>query len=74
MPAVNSGARSNLAVFYSSYVQTYIERDVRRLLGNVDALTFLSFMTSVAARCSQMVNAQSIADDVGERSRKVRLG
>lgn len=72
MPAVNSGARSNLAVFYSSYVQTYIERDVRRLLGNVDALTFLSFMTSVAARCSQMVNAQSIADDVGERSEKVK--
>lgn len=72
MPAVNSGARSNLVVFYSSYVQTYIERDVRRLLGNVDALTFLSFMTSVAARCSQMVNVQSIADDVGERSEKVK--
>ncbi len=72
MPAVNAGARSNLAVFYGSYVQTYIERDVRRLLGNVDVLAFSTFMTSVAARCSQMLNVQSIADDVGERPEKVK--
>ena len=72
MPAVASGERSNVTIYYSSYVQTYIERDVRRLLGSVDALEFLSFMTSVAARCSQMLNVNAIAGDVGQRPEKVK--
>lgn len=72
MPAVVSGERSNLSIFYQSYVQTYIERDVRRLLGNVDALEYMDFMRSVAARCSQMLNVASIASDIGMRAEKVK--
>ena len=34
MPGVLSGKYSNLPVFYENYIRTYIERDVRRLLGN----------------------------------------
>ncbi|MCF0238245.1 MAG: ATP-binding protein, partial [Sphaerochaetaceae bacterium] len=51
--------------FYSSYVQTYLERDIRDLgqVGNLD--TFRKFMTSVAARTAQMLNMASIAKDVG---------
>ena len=71
MPGVLSGKYTNLNVFYSSYIQTYIERDVRQLLGNVDALRFMDFMRAVAARCSQMVNMAAIAEDVGIRSEKV---
>lgn len=72
MPAVVSGERGNLSVFYGSYVQTYIDRDVRRLLGAVDALEFNAFLTSVAARCSQVLNINAIARDVGQRPEKVR--
>lgn len=72
MPAVVSGANTNLNVFYSSYIQTYIERDVRRLLGKVDALQFMDFMRAVAARCSQMLNVASIAEDVGIRPEKAK--
>lgn len=72
MPGVLSGKHTNLNIFYSSYIQTYIERDVRTLLGNVDALQFMDFMRAIAARCSQMVNATAIAEDVGIRSEKAK--
>lgn len=72
MPAVDAGRYSNLDVFYGSYVQTYIERDVRRLLGNVDALQFADFMRAAAARCSQMTNVTAIAEDVGLRPEKAK--
>ena len=72
MPAVASGERSNVSLYYSSYIQTYIERDVRRLLGTVDSLEFLSFMTAAAARCSQLLNINSIANDVGQRPDKIK--
>ena len=50
-------------LFYSSYLSTYIERDVRELSGTIDALKFSRFITAVAARASQMVNYKAIADD-----------
>lgn len=63
MPAMASGANSNSQIFYSSYLSTYIERDVRGLSGSVDSLKFLRFITAVAARCSQMVKISEIARD-----------
>lgn len=72
MPGVASGKYTNLPVYYASYLQTYIERDVRRLLGNVDALQYADFMRAVAARCSQLVNVASIAQDVGIRQDKAK--
>lgn len=72
MPAVVNGSRSNLGLYYSSYIQTYIERDVRRLLGNVDAVEFADFMRAAAARCSQLLNVAAIASDVQMRPDKAR--
>lgn len=72
MPAVANGSRSNLGLFYSSYVQTYIERDVRQLLGDVDDVRFSDFMRSVAARCSQLLNVAAIAEDAQVRSDKAK--
>lgn len=63
MPAIISGAYSNSQIFYSSYVSTYIERDVKGLSEAIDSLKFLRFMTAVAARNSQMVNVSDIAQD-----------
>lgn len=72
MPSIDSGKQANLPVFYSSYIQTYIERDVRRLLGSVDALQYADFMRATAARCSQLLNVASIAQDVGIRQEKAK--
>ncbi len=63
MPAVVSGAVSSGNIFYSSYISTYIERDVKELSESIDSLRFLRFVTAVAARCGQMLNVADIARD-----------
>ena len=63
MPALVTGIYSNASIFYSSYIDTYMERDVRRLSNDIDSLKFLRFLRSVAARTSQQVNYKGIADD-----------
>lgn len=63
MPALISGRYSDRNIFYSGYVSTYIERDVRELSGTINALKFYNFITSVAARTGQLVNYKSIAED-----------
>ena len=63
MPALISGKYSDRGIFYSSYIGTYLERDVKNLSGTIDSLKFLNFITAVAARTSQMINYKGIADD-----------
>lgn len=63
MPALVTGTYSNASIFYSSYIDTYMERDVRRLSNDIDSLKFLRFLRSVAARTSQQVNYKGIADE-----------
>lgn len=63
MPAIVSGQNTNSQIFYSSYLSTYIERDVKELSDAIDSLKFFRFMTAAAARCSQMLNVSEIAQD-----------
>ncbi len=51
-------------LFYNSYVQTYIQRDVRALTRVGDEMTFQRFLRAVAARTSQLVNYADLARDV----------
>ncbi|MBR5048398.1 MAG: ATP-binding protein [Erysipelotrichaceae bacterium] len=50
--------------FYSSYVATYLERDINELI-SADSLVFTKFMTAVAARTGEMINYANIASEVG---------
>ncbi len=54
------------AIFFSSYVKTYIERDVRELAAVQDLDAFRRFMVACAARTGQMLNYSNIADEVGK--------
>lgn len=63
MPGLAGGEYADRNMFYSSYLSTYIERDVRDLSGSIDALKFSRFITAVAARTSQIMNYKAIADD-----------
>ena len=63
MPGLLSGQQSERDIFYSSYISTYIERDVRELSGTIDALKFNRFVTAAAARCSQLVHYTALAED-----------
>lgn len=63
MPALVSGQYANPGIFYSSYISTYLDRDVRHLSSGIEDLKFLSFLRAVAARAGQQVNYKGIADD-----------
>lgn len=63
MPGLVSGQYSDRNIYYSSYLSTYVERDVRDISCNVDALKFNRFVTAVAARTSQLLNYKALADD-----------
>lgn len=50
--------------YFSSYVTTYLERDINSLV-STDSITFSKFLTSVAARTGEMLNYANIASEVG---------
>jgi uncharacterized protein len=50
-------------VFYRSYVQTYIQRDVQDVLRVTDQLAFNRFLSSAAARTGQLLNYTGLARD-----------
>ena len=50
-------------LFYSSYVQTYLQRDVRDLANVGDEGAFLKFLRAVAARTGQLLNLSDMARD-----------
>ena len=50
--------------FYSSYVATYLERDINGLI-SADSITFTKFLTAVAARTGEMLNYNNIASEIG---------
>ena len=50
--------------FYSSYVSTYLERDINDLI-STDSITFTKFLTAVAARTGEMLNYANVASEIG---------
>ena len=65
MPALISERYTDREVYYSSYIQTYIERDVSDLTKGVDKLLFHDFIRSAASRIGEVLNIHAIAGDVG---------
>lgn len=53
------------ADFYSAYIQTYIERDIRQLKIIHDLNLFSRFLKLCAARTGQLLNTSSLASDCG---------
>ncbi len=65
MPGHISGKFTDRQVFYSSYVRTYIERDVGEMVESIDKLLFQDFIRAAACRTGQMLNVHAIAVDIG---------
>lgn len=63
-PALKSNG-TDRDLFYSSYVQTYLQRDVRDLANVGDESAFLKFLRATAARTGQLLNMSDVARDAG---------
>lgn len=51
-------------IFYNSYLQTYVQRDVRSLARVGNEMTFIRFLRAAAARTGQLINYAELARDV----------
>jgi predicted AAA+ superfamily ATPase len=63
MPAVVTGQYPDPARFYSAYLSTYLQRDVRDISRGIDELKFAKFLTAAACRTAQILNAAEMARD-----------
>jgi len=53
------------ALWFSSYIQTYLERDVRAVTGVRDLVTFRRFLALLASRHGQILNKTDLAAPLG---------
>ncbi|MGD9975491.1 MAG: ATP-binding protein [Desulfatirhabdiaceae bacterium] len=62
-PAVALHEEVDRDLFYSSYVQTYLQRDIRDLARVGDEMAFLRFLRAAAARSGNQLNMAEVARD-----------
>ncbi len=65
MPRLYENKETNREAYFESYIQTYISRDIRDLTQVADELSFLRFITIVAARTATNVNYETLASETG---------
>lgn len=59
-------------LFYASYVQTYIQRDVREITNITNETGFYNFLRAAAARTGQLLNYADLARDADINHRTVK--
>ena len=64
-PELKKHPRRDVNLWHASYVQTYLERDVRTLRQVGDLTQFQSFLRALAARSAQLLNITDLARDLG---------
>ena len=64
-PEVVSHPGREARLWQASYVQTYLERDVRNLRNLGDLTLFQTYLRALASRSAQLLNLSELARDVG---------
>lgn len=64
MPALNSASEQDWNGYYSSYVQTFLQRDVKELAQVNDELQFYRFLCAAASYTGSMLNYAALAKEV----------
>ena len=57
--------------FFPTYIQSYIERDVRQLIQIQNLSLFQNFLLLLAGRAGQVFNASALANEVGVNSQTI---
>ena len=73
MPAlVCGGAAMNRDLFFSSYVQTYVERDIRNVINIRHADRFTAFLACLASRTGEELVYEDLASAVGVEAKTIK--
>lgn len=71
-PELIEHPKKDAFLWHSSYIQTYLERDVRSLRQVGDLSQFQLFLRAIAARSAQLFVASDVARDIGVSVNTVR--
>jgi predicted AAA+ superfamily ATPase len=71
-PEPRLNRRVDREIWFASYVQTYLERDVRDLLRVADLESFRRFLFLVATRTGQLLNLAELGGELGVSAPTVR--
>jgi len=71
-PELYANPNVDLDMFYSSYLKTYIEKDIRDLINISDESAFIKFMKVASARTGQLINYADMASDVGVSANTIK--
>jgi len=72
LPAIAIDDEMDRDLFYGSYVQTYLQRDVKSLLNIGDEMSFMRFLRTAAGRTGQLLNVANMARDADISSNTAR--
>ena len=64
-PRIHNMKKKDRDTFYSSYISTFIQRDVKDIFSISSAILFVKFLSAVAARTGQLLNYADLSRDVG---------
>lgn len=71
-PQIALHSQTDRDLFYASYIQTYIQRDVREITNITNETGFYDFLRAVAARTGQLLNYADLARDADINHRTVK--
>lgn len=72
MPAFITTKNINREIFFESYINTYIERDIRDLENISNELNFRKFIVAVASRTGEQLNYSNISKEIGVSSTTIK--
>lgn len=72
MPEFNYIKNMDRNIFFESYINTYLERDVREIINVTNLELFKKFMRDIAIRNGKTLNYSDIANDIGVSSHTIK--
>jgi len=64
-PELIADPKKDASLWYASYIQTYLERDVRSLRQVGDLTTFQNFVRAIAVRSGGLLSLSEVSRDIG---------
>ena len=71
-PQLTAQPKTDITLFMRSYTATYLSRDIRDLVKVEHEHEFMTFLTCLAARAGQLLNASNLSQDVGISPQTIR--
>lgn len=71
-PELTSDKKRNWEWFYRDYVNTYLEKDIKKVINIRDEVSFKKFLVCIAARTGRELIYEEIASEVGKDAKTIK--